>query len=115
MTRITALLLKVVLYNRAALYKKEVEQPVIPFQRLQVTKEGTSVTTLDIQDQVMVTGSSDGSVCLFDLSTSKMVETLSQGGSMVYQVCLGPGGGGHSADICAPGEAERGSAGGDGG
>ena len=79
---------QVVLYNRAALYKKEVEQPVIPFERLQVSKEGSSVTTLDLQDQTLVTGASDGSVCVYDLSRSKMVERLAQGGSMVYQVCI---------------------------
>ena len=40
---------QVVIFNRAALYQAEVEQPVLPQERLQVTKEGTSVTCLDIQ------------------------------------------------------------------
>ena len=75
-----------ILYNRAALYKKEVEQPVLPSQRIQVSKEGSSVTSLDIEDLLMVTGSSDGSVCVHDLTTGNILERLAQGGNMVYQV-----------------------------
>ena len=79
---------QVIIYNRAALYKDKVEQPVLPMQRLQVTKEGSSVTSLDLDEELMVTGSSDGSVCLYNLETGKMVERLAQGGSLVYQVRL---------------------------
>ena len=38
-----------------------------------------------------MTGSSDGSVCLYSLETGKVVERLAQGGSLVYQVKLGAG------------------------
>ena len=82
---------QVVIFNRAALYRKEVEQPVLPRERLQVSKEGTSVTSLDIQEELLVTGTSDGSVCLYNLQTGRMMERLAQGGSLVYQVKLGAG------------------------
>ena len=79
---------QVVIFNRAALYQAEVEQPVLPQERLQVTKEGASVTCLDLDEELMVTGSSDGNVCLYNLETGQMLERLSQGGSLVYQVKL---------------------------
>ena len=79
---------QVIIFNRAALYKQEVEQPVMPMSRLQVTKEGASVTCLDLEEELMVTGSSDGNVCLYNLETGQMLERLSQGGSLVYQVKL---------------------------
>ena len=79
---------QVIIFNRAALYKEQVDHPVLPMERLQVTKEGSSVTCLDLEEELLVTGSSDGSVCLYNLQTGKMVERLSQGGSLVYQVRL---------------------------
>ena len=69
---------QVIIYNRAALYREKVEHPVLPMERLQVTKEGSSVTCLDLEEELLVTGSSDGSVCLYNLETGKMVERLSQ-------------------------------------
>ena len=53
---------------------------------MQVTKSGSSVTTLDIEDDILVTGSSDGCVQVYNLETGQVVERLSQCSSMVYQV-----------------------------
>ena len=54
--------------------------------RIQVTRSGGSVTTLDIEDAIMVTGTSDGCVTVYSLETGQVLERLSQSGSMVYQV-----------------------------
>ena len=67
---------QVIIFNRAALYQEEVEQPVLPRERLQVAKEGASVTSLDIQEELMVTGTSDGSVSLYNLQTGTWLYIL---------------------------------------
>ena len=51
-----------------------------------MTKDGASVTTVDMDNDIMVTGTSDGCVQLYDLATGHKVASLSQSASMVYQV-----------------------------
>ena len=51
-----------------------------------VSQEGGSVTTLDISGDIMVTGSSDGTVQMYNIETDKKLHTLSQSNSMVYKV-----------------------------
>jgi len=77
-----------VIYNRAGLYGSGNTSncPVMPHIKIQVTKEGGSVSTLDMSDDILVTGSSDGSVQLFNLETGKAITTLSQSSSMVFKV-----------------------------
>ena len=97
---------QLVIYNRAGLY--DVSQtpcnncPVMPASWIQVTKEGSSVTSIDIAEEVrvgghlvhdimscfqlIIVGTSDGSVQVYSLVTGQVVASLSQSTSMVYQV-----------------------------
>ena len=74
----------------------------MPASWIQATKEGGSVTSLDIADEVrvsnhlvhavmscfqlMVVGTSDGSVQVYSMVTGQVMVSLSQSSSMVYQV-----------------------------
>ena len=74
----------------------------MPASWIQVTKEGSSVTSLDIAEEVgigghlvhhvmscfqlMIVGTSDGSVKVYSLVTGQVMASLSQSTSMVYQV-----------------------------
>ena len=74
----------------------------MPASWIQVTKEGSSVTSLDITEEVrvgghlvhhvmscfqlMIVGTSDGSVQVYSLVTGQVMASLSQSTSMVYQV-----------------------------
>lgn len=83
---------QVVIYNRAALYDVQTAPcnncPVMPADWVQVTREGHSVTSVDMDGELMVTGTSDGAVAVYSLLTGELLERLSQASSMVYQVRL---------------------------
>merc|ERR1712106_817991 len=78
---------RLIVYNRASLYEPgQDNEPIMPEQRLEAHKDGFSITTIDIEDDLVVTGGSDGGVRLIRLSTGKLLTVLSQSSSMVYQV-----------------------------
>ena len=84
---------RLVIYDRAKLYQlhKDNEEPVLPIRHLDAHKEGSSITSLDTEDNLLVTGGTDGAANLWNLSTGKLLSLLSQGSSMVYQVRLDRG------------------------
>ena len=58
----------------------------MPSRRLEAHKDGFSITTMDVEGDLVVTGGSDGGVRLFRLSSGKLLTVLSQSSCMVYQV-----------------------------
>ena len=52
----------------------------------QVTRDGASVTTVDMDNDILVTGTSDGCVQVVNMITGARVDRLSQSASLVYQV-----------------------------
>jgi len=91
---------RLVVYNRAALYGPKPEYTELdlddkdcvignyrwPDKRLPVHEEGASITCITSQDDLVVTGGSDGAVNIVRLSSGEKIGVLSQGPTIVYDV-----------------------------
>ncbi|XP_023327038.1 F-box/WD repeat-containing protein lin-23 [Eurytemora carolleeae] len=79
----------VVVYNRSAFYPLvPIGRKIIPQRCIESGEAGSTVSSLDCNEQFLVTGSTDGAVRLFLLHTGKLLTILCQSSTTVYSVKL---------------------------